>query len=155
MNSTQPTNMKNSPLTNVLCSFLVLLLTISCNDNSNNQTFGTSILDTMSNEKIGQSTRAYIEDEKEVEALISFTVIYNGDLTQMVNNDNSAFKALLETYGLEMQKPFEIDEENKGIILMPTTPLAAPIEVGKEISLIDEVLMVEVNNVTKEEKNPS
>jgi hypothetical protein len=146
--------MKNSLLPNILCSFLVLLFTVSCNDSTNNETFGTSILDTMSNEKIGHSTRAYIEDKKE-EALVSFTVIYNGDLTQMVNDDNSAFKALLKTYGLEMQKPFEIDEENKGIVLVPTTPLAAPIAVGKEISLVDEVLMVEVDNVTKEEKDPS
>jgi len=146
--------MKNSLLYNLFFSFLVLLFIVSCNDTNNKDTFGTSILDTMSNEKIGVSTRAFIEDEQE-RVLVSFTVIYNGDLTQMTTDENSSFKRLLETYGLEAQNPFEIDEENKGIILVPTTPLAAPIKVGKEISLINEVLMVEVDNVTKEQKDPS
>lgn len=146
--------MKNSLLYNLFFSFLVLLFIVSCNDTNNKDTFGTSILDTMSNEKIGVSTRAFIEDEQE-KVLVSFTVIYNGDLTQMTTDENSSFKRLLETYSLEAQNPFEIDEENKGIILVPTTPLAAPIKVGKEISLINEVLMVEVDNVTKEQKDPS
>lgn len=146
--------MKNSLLNNIFFSFLVLLFVVSCNDSRNSETFGTSILDTMSNEKIGQSTRAFVEDGKE-ELLVSFTVIYNGNLKQMTKDNNSPFKVLLETHGLEIQKPFEIDEENKGIILVPMRPLVDPIEVGKEISLIEEVLMVEVDNVTKEEKNPS
>ncbi|WMX13053.1 hypothetical protein [Aureispira sp. CCB-E] len=147
--------MKNSLLTNFLFSFLLFLFIVSCNDHKNNETFGTSILDTMSNEKIGHSTRAFVEEKEET--MVSFTVIYNGDLTKMTTDENSAFKKLIENYNLEIQKPFEIDEENKGIVLVPQAPLAAPIKVGKEISLVDEVLMVEVDNVTKEkdEKDPS
>lgn len=144
--------MKNSLLTITLFYVTFLLLTISCNDRPNNETFGTSILDTMSNEKIGSSTRTFTEEK---ENLVSFTVIYNGDLTQMTTDENSNFKVLIETYALKIEKPFEIDEENKGFVLVPTTPLAEPIEVGKEISLLDEVLMVEVDNVKKEENNPS
>jgi|VirMetMinimDraft_7_1064189.scaffolds.fasta_scaffold57272_3 hypothetical protein len=146
--------MKNILLTNILLSCLALLLLVSCNDNMSTETFGTNILDTMPNEKIEQNTRAFTEAKEEVE-VVSFTVIYNGDLTQMSTAENSAFKALLKTYNLEMQKPFEIDEEYKGIILVPIIPLIAPIEVGKEISLVDEVLMVEVDHVEKEAKNPS
>lgn len=147
--------MKNSLLTTTLFYITFLLFTISCNDHTNNEAFGTSILDTMSNEKIGSSTRAFTEEGGENENPVRFTVIYNGDLTQMTTDENSNFKILLETYALEIENPFEIDEQNKGFVLVPTTPLDEPIEVGREISLLDEVLMVEVDNVKKEEKDPS
>jgi len=146
--------MKDSLLNNIFFSFLILLFITSCDDNTINETFGTSILDTMSNEKIGHSTRTFIEKEEE-KTSVSFIVIHNGDLTKMVNDENSALKALIETYNLEVQKPFEIDTENRGFILVTTTILVAPIEVGKEISLINEVLMVEVDNETKKNQNPS
>jgi hypothetical protein len=139
---------------NILLSCLILLFLASCNDATNDDAFGTSILDTMSNEKIGHHTRAFVEIKQEKD-LVSFTVIYNGDITKMSTDNNSSFKALLETYNLEMQKPFEIDEENKGIVLVPLIPLMDPIAVGKEISLIHEVLMVEVDNITKEQNDPS
>jgi hypothetical protein len=73
----------------------------------------------------------------------------------MTTDNNSPFKILLETYTLEIQRVFELDEENKGIILVPVIPLVAPIEIGKEISLIDEVLMVEVGHTKKEDNDPS
>jgi len=141
-------------LPNILFSCLILILLASCNDRTKNEPFGTSIINTMSEKEISHKTRAFTEYEPE-EVLVRFTVIYNGDFTQMTTDDNSPFKALLETYNLEIQKPFDIDKENKGFILVPTIPLAAPVEVGKEISLIEEVLMVEVGNATKEESNPS
>lgn len=108
----------------------------------------------MPEDNIGHSTRAFIEAKQE-EAAVHFTVIYNGDLTKMTTDDNSPFKILLKTYNLDIQREFELDEKNKGIILVPIIPLLAPIEVGKDISLIDEILMVEVHNTNKEEQNPS
>jgi hypothetical protein len=114
-------------------------------------TFGTTILDTMSNDKLQSSTRASIdgfEDENQVP--VTFTVIHSGDIDQMSKSDESDFKALLEAYGLEMRESFDIDEENRGIVLVASSKLMAPIEVGKEISMVDQVLMVEVGNVDRE-----
>lgn len=145
--------MQHTLLPNILFSCLILCLLVSCNDNTANDPFGTTTLHTMSDDDIGHSTRTFVEYGQE-EITVSFTVIYTGDLLK-ITNDNSAFKILLNTYNLEIQRQFKLDEENKGIVLAPVIPLAAPIEVGKEISLIDEVLMVEVQNANKEEKDPS
>jgi len=143
--------MKSIPLFSTFTISLILLLS-SCGEKSMTTSFGTSILDTMSNDKLQSNTRAVVNIEEE-EKEVTFTIIYNGNLKEMASNDESSFKAILETYGFQMEKPFEIDEENKGIVLVPSSPLASPIEVGKEISLIDEVLMVEVANVnTTEDK---
>lgn len=145
--------MRNSQLSIFATILFSLFLTISCSDKNLDAQLGTTILDTMSSEDLhtGTRTAVLLEDEAEVEEeAVTFTVIYNGDLNEMANNDDSAFKALLDDYELKMEKPFEIDEENKGIILVPTSPIAAPIELGKEISLIDGILMVEVDNVRKD-----
>lgn len=143
--------MKNSLLYNILFACTFFTLTINCSGPNIDHSFGTTILDTMSNEKLQGNTRAFIEDSEDHEPKVTFTVIYSGDLENMKTAD-SEFRILLETYSLEITKPFEIDEENKGFVLVATTKLVAPIEVGKEISLLDQVLMVEVDNVKKETK---
>ncbi|BDS10227.1 hypothetical protein [Aureispira anguillae] len=141
--------MKFSSITNILAFIFFFTITISCNESVIDNSFGTTILDTMSNEKLKSSTRAFLEESEKAKK-ITFTVIYNGDLEQMSTQKDSKFKLLLDTYGLEITDPFEIDEEHKGIVLVPTTALPLPIEIGKEISLLDEVLMVEVDNVKKD-----
>jgi hypothetical protein len=146
--------MKNIPLLSIFAITLIFLLS-SCGDKSMTTSFGTSILDTMSNDKLLGNTRAAHFEDKEDKKKVTFTIIYNGNLKEMASNDNSLFKAMLEAYGFQMQKPFEIDEKNKGIVLVPSSPLKSPIEVGKAISLIDEVLMVQVTNVNKSEGSVS
>lgn len=146
--------MQHTLLPNILLSCLILCLLTSCNDNTKNDPFSTTTLHTISEDNIGHSTRAFVEYGQE-EITVSFTVIYTGDLLKMTTDNNSAFKILLNTYNLEIQRQFKLDEENKGIVLAPVIPLVAPVEVGKEISLINEVLMVEVQNVSKEEKDPT
>lgn len=135
-------------LPNILAFCLSLVLLASCNDRTRNEPFGTTI----SNEEIVHGTRAFVEYKEEV--LVRFTVIYDGDFSKMTSDD-SPFQALLETHNLEIQDQFELDKENKGLILVPAIPLTNPVEVGKELSLINEVLMVEVGRVPTEERNPS
>lgn len=147
--------MKNSLLVTILSILPFLIVAIGCNDRSMDKSFGTTILDTMSNEKLKSSTRTFIEEAQTQQQVVRFTVIYNGDLNEMSTRDNSPLKALLEKYYLDITDPFEIDDENKGIILVPRIQLVDPILVGKEISLLEEVLMVEVENATPTEEGVS
>lgn len=141
--------MKNTTTFLILIAFS--LLTIACNEKSVHEHLGTSILDTMSSEKLlSGGTRAFKAVEEEVTT--KFTVVHNGDFAKMINSPESDLKALIESYNLKVQSPFEIDEENKGFVLVSSSKLANPVALGKEISLVNEVLMVEVGGVSDKEQ---
>lgn len=130
-----------------LLLFTFVLLVIACNEKSIHEHLGTSILDTISNDKIlSGGTRAKMK-EQEKEIVSKFTVVHNGNLAEMTTNPESTLKALMETHNLQVQNPFDIDEENKGFVLVSTSKIANPVALGKEISLIEEVLMVEIGGV--------
>lgn len=137
--------MRTFRLTTLISSIAIfLLLASSCNEKQSESTLGSTILDTMSNDKLLKgSNRAFQEDE---EQKVTFTVIHNGDLAKMTSGVNTNFKALIDSYGLTIESSFEIDKENKGVVLVSsaTTTLVSPIDVGKEFSMLEEVLMVEV-----------
>ena len=143
--------MKNTKLSFLISTMIIFFMVTACSDKSMNTTSGTTILETMSNDKLQSNTRTSMDLQNE--DIVTFTVIYDGDLEAMASKEASTFKALLETYNLQMEKPFEIDGGIKGIVLVPSSELAAPVEVGKEISVVDEVLMVEVSNVNSEKEN--
>jgi len=141
--------------TNLFLFCFILLVVTACDNTSNKESLGPRILHTLPNGEIShRSTRSFVKYQQE-ENLVSFTVIYQGDFTEITSNGNSSFKALLETYDLKVRRPFQVDEANKGFILVPASPLVAPIEVGKEISLMDDILMVTVDNLKTKDTNPS
>ena len=143
--------MRKSQLSTLIPSLILgLLIVSSCNDKQLDAKLGSTILDTISSDKILQGNNRAFEEVTDETQKVTFTVIYNGDLDNLVNNANGEFKALVDAYGLRMESSFEIDEENKAIVLVPFAKLAAPIQVGKELSLINEVLMIEVGGVNNE-----
>lgn len=141
---------------NILISSLAIFLLIlsSCNDKYNDANLGKTILNTMSSDKIlNGNTRAYPKSEEQI---IKFTVIHGGDLTQMMaNGADSNFKALLDSHKLKVESSFEIDEDNKGVVLISSTKLIDPVGIGKEFSMLDEVMMVEIGGVKEEPKTVS
>ncbi|CAA6823935.1 MAG: Unknown protein [uncultured Aureispira sp.] len=141
--------------TKFLVSCFILLFITSCDNTNNTESLGPSILQGMQNGDISYRGSRSFKQYRQEETLVSFTVIYKGDFTQITSDGNSSFRALLETYNLEVRRPFEVNKENQGFILVPTTPLVAPIEVGKEISLLDDILMVTVDNLKTDAPNPS
>ena len=92
------------------------------------------------------STTAANEREEEV----YLSVIYTGDLDEILLNSSSHFGALLQAYEFQLTAPFEVDETMKGIVLRTYAPLPDPITVAKEISRCEEVMMVEVKNAPQE-----
>ncbi|MCH2022962.1 MAG: hypothetical protein MK207_10840 [Saprospiraceae bacterium] len=64
---------------------------------------------------------------------------------------NETFNALLESYDLSIVEQFELDDESEGIVLESDVLLNAPIEVAREISLIDYVLIVQVKEIPQDD----
>lgn len=136
--------LRSAPILSLL-TVLVLLSCIACADTEPKR---PSILDSMDQQKLVQQTsnrtiRTTLEEKEEV----SFSVVYTGDLDVILFSSTSHLRALIETYELQLSDPFEIDEHMKGIILHSYDELSDPIEIAKEISQCEEVLMVEAKNL--------
>ena len=78
---------------------------------------------------------------------IRFIVYYNGDLSTVMNDDDSYIKTFMEVYNLKLISTFKIDEMNNGFTLEAKEFLEFPTEVAKEMSLIDNILMIEVTHI--------
>ncbi len=122
-----------------------ILLIVCCTNKRKDCSFGSTILDTMSKDKLESSNRAYNYSDYENKP-VTFTIIYKGDLSDMITDNSNNFKALIDTYGFRIEQPFEINTEMKGIVLVSSTKFSEPINIGKEFSLVNEVMMVEVSN---------
>ncbi len=124
---------------------LILLLVVSCADTERNPSI---LLEGMDQQKILQSTsNRSMENIAKESTEISFSVIYEGDLDEILFSSTSHLRALVETYELQLSEPFEIDERMKGIVMRSYTTLKNPLEIAKEISRCEEVLMVEAKNL--------
>lgn len=81
------------------------------------------------------------------ETTVRFIVYYSGDLAAVMNDKDSYIKTFMDVYDLKLISTFKIDEENSGFTLEAKKTLESPTEVAREISLIDNVLMIEVTHV--------
>lgn len=142
--------MNYSQLSILISALFLLLLASSCSDSHLEQNINADLINTIGEDKLYSATRAVSE---ETTRQMSFTVIYSGDLNAMLADDNHALNTILNTYDLAIDSRFEIDEEHKGIIIIPILPVDNPIALGKTISLIDEVMMVEVENAKQTNHN--
>ncbi|MBL4651231.1 MAG: hypothetical protein JKY03_15985 [Aureispira sp.] len=81
------------------------------------------------------------------ETTVHFIVYYSGDLSVVMQDKDSYIKTFMEVYDLRLISTFKIDEENSGFTLEAKKTLDFPTEVAREMSLIDNVLMIEVSHV--------
>ncbi|BDS14848.1 hypothetical protein [Aureispira anguillae] len=91
---------------------------------------------------IAPSTSSNLVEQKP----LRFIIYYNGDLTEIMKDNDSYLKTFMAVYDLELINTFEIDELNKGFTLESKEMIEFPNEVARELSLINNVLMVEVVN---------
>lgn len=75
---------------------------------------------------------------------LRFVVYYTGDLEKMMTDNDNYLKTFLETYNFKLVNTFEIDEENKGFTIEIERPVFSYDFIARELSIIDEVLMVEI-----------
>lgn len=54
---------------------------------------------------------------------------------------------LMESYDLEIIQQFVIDDSNEGIVIEAKTQLDNPVEMAREISMVDHVLMVHIKEL--------
>lgn len=78
------------------------------------------------------------------ETSLRFIVYYNGDLSLVMNDNDSYMKTFMEVYNLELINTFKIDDTNSGFTLEAKEMIDFPKEVAREMSLINNVLMIEV-----------
>jgi hypothetical protein len=81
------------------------------------------------------------------ETTLRFIVYYSGDLSVVMNDNDSYIKTFMEVYNLKLISTFNIDETNSGFTLEAQEVLEFPTEVAREMSLISNVLMIEVTHV--------
>lgn len=134
-----------SALINSCVIALLLLLLVSCADTEPKR---PTILDGMEQSKlVAETSNRTIKSVVEENTEISFSVIYTGDLEEILFNSTSHLRALIESYELQLSDPFEVNDNMKGIVLHSYEMLENPLEIAKEISQCEEVLMVEAKNL--------
>ena len=126
--------------------FLVITLMTSCSDQG---MMNASLIDTVTAEDIMSKSvnRSIYNMSKEEESKVSISVIYTGDLDEMLLNESSALSQAINTYHLNLETSFEIDENMKGITLGSYVEMKDPVSIGKEISNGESILMVEVKSM--------
>lgn len=75
---------------------------------------------------------------------LRFIVYYSGDLSSVMNDNDSYMKTFMEVYNLELISTFKIDDINSGFTLEAKEAIDFPKEVAREMSLINNVLMIEL-----------
>jgi hypothetical protein len=112
----------------------LLLLTLLFTNCTVEQSSSAVIID---NSQLEQSRT--MEEEVEVKPTVSFTIIYD--------NDKDELDAFLASYELQPNHTFDLDSDMHGIEVFPRSELMTPVEVGKMISMQENVLMVRINNI--------
>lgn len=131
--------------------FLVITLMTSCSDRDS---MNASLISTVTaKNSMGESVNRSVQQMKseEEENKVSIAVIYSGDLDEILLDESSTLYKAIATYHLNMETPFEINEEMKGITLSSYVKMEDPISIGKEISNGASILMVEVKNLPEQE----
>lgn len=130
--------------------YALLLCLVSCSEQPPEEL--GSLVNTMTKDELVGPNR-HLASEPQA-AIISFSVIYDGDLDAMLTDEHSAFKYLIEAYDLQLDSPSPIDgteDPYQKITLYAHTAIDDPIEVGKRLSLVEEVLMVQVGEASDDE----
>ena len=86
---------------------------------------------------------------------VNFVVLYEASAPwaevfssgRYTTTGNETLNSLMESYELEIVNQFDIDEENEGFVLEPLNNLDNPLEAARELSLVDNVFMVQLKEV--------
>ena len=91
----------------------------------------------LANDKIDPPNKINLEE-------VNFIVYYAGDVSQALDNHNAYMHTFIEVYELSVQSRFD-EKEFKGFVLKAPKGQYDLIELAREISMIDEVMMVELD----------
>lgn len=128
-----------------IITFLVIgLMTSSCSDQQG--LMATSLIDTVSTKDIMENSVHRAAPKTITEQKVSISVIYTGNLDSILLDENSTLYKAINGHHLNLQDPFEIDENMKGIMLTSYAQMEDPVRIAKQISTDENVLMVEVKN---------
>lgn len=126
----------------ILFSFIILVT--SCSDGG---VMSVALVDTISTKEIMKNSVNRAAPEMSEGSSVAISVIYTGNLDHILSDKSSTLYKAIHTYDLNIQDPFQIDEGMKGIVLTSYTQMEDPVDVAKQISTGENVLMVEVKNL--------
>jgi len=132
--------------------FSVLVLMTSCSDQG--MMNGSLVDQITSNDIMANSVNRSspkMSNEVEEATNVSISVVYTGNLDDILLDESSTLYRAISTYNLMIETPFEINEEIKGITLSSYIEMEDPISIGKQISNGESILMVEVKNSSNNE----
>ncbi|MBL4649821.1 MAG: hypothetical protein JKY03_08820 [Aureispira sp.] len=133
-------------------TFLVITLMTSCSDRG---MMNVSLVDPITAKDIMENSvnRSIQQMGNEVEDVdkVSISVIYTGDLDEILLDESSTLYKAINTYHLNLETSFEITENMKGITLGSYVKMEDPVSIGKQISKGESILMVEVKNLPDNE----
>lgn len=132
--------------------FLVISLMTACSDKGEVKTL---LVDEISTKEVMENSvnRAYKEELNETKEnhKTSISVIYTGNLDNILLDESSTLYKAINKYQLNLQDPFKIDETMRGIVLTSYVDMQDPVSIAKEISNSEVILMVEVKNLPSSE----
>jgi hypothetical protein len=90
---------------------------------------------------------------------VNLVVLYEADAPwaevfstgKYTSTGDDNLNGVMSSYELAIVKQFSIDEENEGLVLEAEGIIDNPVEAARELSMIDNVLMVHVKEVPAEE----
>lgn len=124
-----------------ILAILLVGITISCNDHK--ETESSPLLTNLTQNVLDSENRA-APDENVLINATTFTIIGEAIMAEEIYDSRSDLRAVLDSYQLEVDGSFDL-EDYKGFTVTPKAILDSPIDIGKEISLIESVVMVEVH----------
>lgn len=130
-----------------LLPILLVLLLGACNDRPIDSFASSSLVNQL--DERGATFYTNRSASNQERNLPSFELLYEGSLETLLA-DNSTVDLLIQQYQLNVVHSFEIDANCNGITLKALAPLIDPITVGKDLSLADQVLMIEINHPKKD-----
>lgn len=75
---------------------------------------------------------------------VNFIVYFEGDISQALDDHNAYMHTFIEVYELSVESRFD-EKDYKGFVLKAPKGQYNLIELAREISMIDEVMMVELD----------
>ena len=80
---------------------------------------------------------------------ISYVVYYNENQEQAYNNDDGYMQTFINVYELEIVSCFDVVNHFRAIIVIAKNDIYLPLDLARELSFIEGVLMVELGNLVR------
>jgi hypothetical protein len=138
---------QHQPILCLLAFFAIFLFSLACSDQPTDTISSTALVNSL--EEDNNLLMTYRTATNDTHTLPTFRVVYEGNLERLLA-EGGAMDEIVEAHSLVVQHSFEVDEAYQGIVFKARFPLDDAVQLGKVLSLVEQVMMVEVGNAQKD-----